>query len=109
MRYFEAEIEKLDDWADDLKAGLEREIKEIDRAIRDAKKAAKAAGTLEEKLGGQRQVKSLESQRNQKRRTLFDAHDEVDRRRETLIAEIEAKLGQRESVRRLFTVRWRLE
>ena len=58
---------------------------------------------------GQRAVKSLESQRNQKRRTLFDAQDEVDGRREALIAEIEAKLGQRETLRRLFTVRWGVE
>lgn len=39
-------------------------------------------------------VKALESQRNRKRRSLFDAQDEVDRRREELIADIEGKLAQ---------------
>ncbi|MGA7875204.1 MAG: hypothetical protein WCA08_06035 [Desulfoferrobacter sp.] len=29
--FFETEAEKLDGWADDLKLGLEREIKELDR------------------------------------------------------------------------------
>ncbi|WP_295612457.1 hypothetical protein [uncultured Lamprocystis sp.] len=32
-RFFEAEAQKLDGWADDLKVGLEREIKEMDRQI----------------------------------------------------------------------------
>jgi adenine-specific DNA-methyltransferase len=33
--FFAAEADKLDSWADDLKIGLEREIKEIDRQIKD--------------------------------------------------------------------------
>lgn len=34
-QFFEAEIEKLDGWADDLKPCLEREIKEIDRELNE--------------------------------------------------------------------------
>ena len=104
--FFEAEAEKLDGWADDLKVGLEREIKELDRQIKEARRAATAASTLEEKLAGQKQVKALESQRNAKRRALFDAQDDIDRRREELIAEIEGKLQQRVSQETLFSIRW---
>jgi superfamily II DNA or RNA helicase len=107
-RYFEAEAAKLDGWADDLKLGLEREIKEIDRQIKEARRAATTSLTLEEKLAGQKQIKSLESLRNQKRRSLFDAQDEVDNRREELINEIEGKLAQRSELHPLFTIRWRL-
>ena len=39
-------------------------------------------------------IKALEAQRNQKRRSLFDAHDQVDAQREELIAAIEGKLAQ---------------
>ena len=39
-RFFEAEAEKLDGWADDIKLGLEREIKELDREIKEARRAA---------------------------------------------------------------------
>ena len=106
--FFEAEAEKLDGWADDLKVGLEREIKELDRQIKEARRAATAASTLEEKLAGQKQVKALESQRNAKRRALFDAQDDIDRRREQLIAEIEGKLQQRVSQQKLFSIRWKL-
>ena len=107
-RFFEAEADKLDGWADDLKLGLEREIKELDRQIKETRRAATTALTLEEKLAGQKQVKALESQRNERRRSLFEAQDKVDEQRETLIATIEGKLTQNASSSDLFTIHWRL-
>jgi adenine-specific DNA-methyltransferase len=107
-RLFEAEAEKLESWADDLKLGLEREIKDLDRQIKEARRAATAAPTLEEKLAGQKQIKALESQRNEKRRSLFDAQDEVDRQRDRLITEIEGKLAQKVLLQPLFQIRWSL-
>jgi adenine-specific DNA-methyltransferase len=107
-RFFEAEAEKLEGWADDLKLGLEREIKEIDRQIKEARRAATTALTLEEKLSGQKQIKALESQRNDKRRSLFEAQDKVDQQRDTLIASIEGKLTQTSALQQLFTIRWSL-
>jgi ERCC4-related helicase len=107
--FFEAEAEKLDAWADDLKVGVEREIKELDRQIKEARRAAVAALTLEDKLAGQKQIKALEAERGKRRRALFDAQDEIDRRREQLINEIEAKLEQKVSFERLFTVRWTVQ
>jgi hypothetical protein len=106
--FFEAEAKNLDGWAEDLKVVLEREIKEFDRQIKEAKRAATAALTLEEKLEGQKQVKALENQRNQKRRSLFEAQDEVDRQRDELIALIEGKLEQKSELQCLFTIRWSL-
>ncbi len=35
--FFAAEVDKLDWWADDLKLGLEREIKELDKQIKKAR------------------------------------------------------------------------
>src|SRR5262249_4612225 len=92
--FFEAEAEKIDGWADDLKLGLERDIKELDRQIKEARRAATAALTLEEKLAGQKQVQTLERQRNTSRRSLFDAQDDIDKRRQAFIEQIEAKLEQ---------------
>ena len=106
--FFEIEVDKLDSWADDLKVGLEREIKEFDRQIKEARKAAVAALTLEEKLAGQKQIKALEAERGKRRRALFDAQDEIDRRREQFIAEIEGKLQQRVFTEPLVSLRWRL-
>ncbi|MDD5199460.1 MAG: SNF2-related protein [Terrimicrobiaceae bacterium] len=106
---FEAEAEKLEGWSDDLKLGLEREIKELDRQIKEARRAATTALSLEEKLAGQKQIRALESQRNAKRKSLFEAQDQVDRQREELIAAIEGKLAQKTSLCPLFIVRWHLQ
>lgn len=106
--FFEIEVEKLDGWAEDLKLTLEREIKDMDRQIKEARRAAGIALTLEDKLFGQKQIKTLESQRNEKRRSLFEAQDKVDQRREELIANIEGKLTQQTSTTTLFTIRWAL-
>jgi adenine-specific DNA-methyltransferase len=108
-RFFEEEAEKLDGWADDLKLGLEREIKELDRQIKEVRRATTAAQTLEEKLAGQKRIKALESQRNEKRRSLFDAQDKVDKEREELITSLEGKLSQRVTIDELFTIRWKLD
>jgi len=65
--------------------------------------------TLEEKLAGQKQIKAMESQRSQKRRSLFDAQDRVDKQREDLIATIEGKLAQKSELKKLFAIRWKLK
>jgi len=108
-RFFEAEVDKLEGWAGDLKLGLERELKELDRQIKEERRATRAALNLEDKIEGQKAIKALEGQRSQKRRSLFDAQDEVDKQREQLIAQIEGKLTQATSVQQLFLIRWRLK
>jgi ERCC4-related helicase len=106
--FFEAEADKLDNWVDDLKSGLEREIKEIDRLIREARRSATAALSLEGKLAAQKQIKTLEATRNTKRRSLFDAQDEIDKNRSELIEKIEGKLEQKVEFKELFAVHWRI-
>lgn len=107
-RFFEAEAEKLEGWSDDLKVGLEREIKEMDRLIKEARRASTVALSLEDKLAGQKKVRSLESQRNEKRRSLFEAQDQIDRQRDQLIETLEGKLAQKTQSTPLFTLRWRI-
>jgi len=107
-RFFEEEIEKLERWADDLKNGLEREVRDLDAEIKTARREAKLLGGLDEKVAAQRHVRDLEADRNRKRRALFDAQDEVDRRKEGLITTVEARLRQTVEAETLFTVRWRV-
>jgi len=108
-RIFEEEATKLDGWADDLKVGLEREIKDFDRQLKEARRAAASALTLEEKLAGQKQVKKIESDRNDKRRKLFAAQDEIEQRRDALIQQVEGKLEQKVTLRTILSVRWRIQ
>lgn len=107
-RHFDEEVLKLDRWAEDLKLGLEREIKELDREIRDARRTAALAQALADKLTAQKAMKGLEEKRKRKRRELFDAQDAIDVKRDALIEDIEKQLKQTVSTRDLFTVRWSL-
>lgn len=51
----------------------------------------------------------MPSVRSEKRRSLFDAQDEVDAKKEALIADIERRLEQRVELADVFTIRWRVE
>jgi adenine-specific DNA-methyltransferase len=108
-RFFEAEAEKLEDWAEDLKLSLEREIRDIDRQIKEARRLAVVAATLEDKLAGQKAIRALEARRSQKRRSLFEAQDDVERQRDQLIANLEGKLSQEARSVPVFSLRWTLK
>lgn len=106
--YFDVEMEKLDQWAEDMKLSLEKEIKDIDAEIKLKKAEAKKTINLEEKVKMQRQIKELESKRSEKRKRLFTAQDEIDVRKENLLSEIEERLQQNITETELFTIRWKL-
>lgn len=107
--FFETEIEKLNLWADDVKIGLEREISDLDAEIKLRKSEARKLNRLEEKIDAQRQVKDLEKRRSEKRRSLFEAQDEVDAQKDKLFDEVEKTLRQkRASEVTLLTIRWRI-
>lgn len=108
MGYFEQEVAKLDAWADDLKLGLEQEIKAIDGEIKELRRIAATAATLEEKLDYQKLQRELEGKRSKLRRELFARQDEIEEERNALIDQLEAQLKQHVVEQTLFTVEWEL-
>ena len=109
LRAFEDAAARIDAWSEDLKVGLERDIKELDRLIKEARRAATTAPTLQAKLEGQKQVQDFEKKRTAKRRNLFDEQDRIDAERQELIEGLAAKLEEREELKPLFTIRWSLK
>ncbi|WP_426319750.1 SNF2-related protein [Pseudoduganella sp. R-43] len=109
LGYFEQEVQKLDAWADDLKLGLEQEIREIDRQIKEVRGTAATAPTLEEKLSWQKKQRELEGKRSKLRRELFARQDEVEAQRNDLIGKLELQLQQQVEERVLFTIEWELK
>ncbi|SEQ48355.1 hypothetical protein [Nitrosomonas ureae] len=109
LGYFEQEVQKLDAWADDLKLGLEQEIKEIDREIKEVRRTAATSPVLEEKLSWQKRQRELESKRSSLRRELFARQDEIEAQHNALIDQLELQLQQQVEERTLFTVEWDLK
>lgn len=103
---FTQETDKLDTWADDLKVSLEREIKDLDRRIKETRTMSKGAATLAEKLAAQKDQRDLEAMRDHKRRKLFDRQDEIQARRDSLIDDLEKQLKQNITATQLFAVKW---
>ena len=108
LGYFEQEVQKLDAWADDLKLGLEQEIKEIDREIKEVRRTAATSPTLEEKLSWQKKQRELEGKRGKLRRELFARQDEVEAQRNEIIGQLETQLQQQVKERTLFTIEWEM-
>src|SRR3990167_3530145 len=72
---FEAEMDKLDRWAEDRRVSLQAELDELDEMIKETKKAARLAPNLPEKLERQRALRQLESKRTE----AWKAFDEASR------------------------------
>jgi ERCC4-related helicase len=106
--FFDIEMDKLDLWADDMKLGLEREIKDLDAEIKLRKAEAKKILKLEDKVKAQRHIKDLERKRSESRRMLFTAQDEVDDKKDQLLTSIEKMLNQKISQKELFTIQWKI-
>jgi len=107
-QFFDEEMDKLEHWAEDMKLSLEKEIKDLDAEIKLKKAEAKKIFRLEEKVKLQRHIKDLEKKRSEKRRSLYEAQDEIDRRKDALLEEIEARLQQKIQENELFTIQWKL-
>lgn len=108
LKFFSAESDKLDAWADDQRAGLEQQIKELDRRIKETRTKGKGAATLAEKLDAQRQQRELEAARDKRRRELFIRQDEIQKRRDEIVDQLELQLGQRVEVIDLMAVEWQM-
>lgn len=106
--FFDVEMDKLDQWADDMKISLEKEIRDLDAEIKLRKAEAKKMLNLEAKVKSQRQIKELEKKRSEKRQTLFSAQDEIDDKKETLLTDIEKRLNQKIEQNQLFTIKWKI-
>ena len=106
--FFNEEVDKLDRWSDDLKFGLEREIKDLDKQLKEFRRRSTVAISLTEKLAAQKELKAIEKKRTQKRRDLYAAQDEIDARRDELIESIERQMKQKHIVQVLFAMRWTL-
>jgi superfamily II DNA or RNA helicase len=107
-RWFDLEMDKLDRWAEDRRTSLKVALDEVDETLKAAKKAARLAPTLPEKLERQREARVLEGKRDEAWRAYDKAGRDIDRQKDELLDEISRRLEQKLELDPLFTLRWRL-
>jgi ribosomal protein S4 len=101
-------MDKLEHWAEDRRATLKAELDELDESLKAARKSARTAPSLPEKLERQREVRRLEGKRDDAWRAFDQASRELDKQKDTLLDDIAKRLEQRIDEEILFTVRWRI-
>ena len=105
--YFWAECEKLDAYAEDIKEGLEREVKDMDKLINAKKKEindSKGSKSLAELLQMRKEKDALVKKRKEMRRSIYDKQDEIDRQNERLREETRKKLEGKTETEHIMTI-----
>jgi len=106
--FFDNEMDKLDNWADDLKLSLEVELKSMEKEIKTRKTEQRKLTDLAEKVAFQRETASLEKKRNRLRRKLYDEQDAIEDKKEILIDRVAEKLKQEITIQELFSIQWKI-
>lgn len=110
-KYFLDECSKLDEWSEELKENLYREIKDLDNEIKEMTKAANAmalTSSLEEMLESKDEVNKLKKLRDKKRRHLYDEEDRIAEENERLQDEMRKKLIGKTQLNTIFTIRFEI-
>ncbi len=107
-QHFRETQEKLERWAEDMVSAAETELRRTKEQIKAARRQARQAETLGEQHEIQEKIKRLEKQQRRQRQDIFAREDEIESKREDLIAQLEARLAQRTEQETLFTIRWRV-
>ncbi len=90
--WFEAEVDKLERWADDRRSTLKAALNQLDDQLKEAKRQARTASTLPEKLERQREVKRLDSRRHDAWKDYDQSWREVEQRKDDLLDDIQRQM-----------------
>ena len=107
--WFDEEMDKLDHWAEDRRAGLKYELKEFDEQLKELKKQIRQTGNLPDKLALQRQARELETRRDAAWRTYDEAAKEIEVEKDSLLDRVEAQLAQFAVTETLFTFTFQID
>jgi hypothetical protein len=106
--WFDGEMDKLDRWAEDRRSALKAELDQLDAALKDARREARIAPNLPDKLECQRRVRTLEGRREEAWRAYDNASRDVDKQKDELLDQLSKRLEQQAEMEHLFMARWEL-
>lgn len=110
-KYYLDECAKLDAYSEDLKEGLQRELRDIKKAITEKKREFRNSTNLplDEMLAIKDELNKMERQRKRMQRDLYDREDEIDAQNEQLQAEMREKLRGNSELERIMTIAFEVE
>lgn len=108
-KWFDDEIDKLDNWAEDKRASLKADLKDIDEEIKALKKEVRQTGNLPDKLALQRKARLLEVKRDEAWRAYDAAAKDIEVQKDGLLDQVEERLGQVVSDEELFAIRFQVQ
>ena len=110
-KYYLDECDKLDAYSEDLKAGLQHELKDLKKAITEKKKIFRASTSLplSEMLEMKDEINKMEARHKKMQRELYAREDEIDAEKERLQEEIRQKLQGNCTVEHIMTIGYEVE
>lgn len=100
-QYYLDECDKLDAYSDDLKEGLQRKRKELNKIIKEKEKNCRASTSLplDQIIAMKDEINKLKDKRKKMQREIYQQEDDIDMQRDKLQEEIREKLnGKTETV-----------
>jgi hypothetical protein len=108
-RWYEQESAKLERWAEDRRAALKALLDESEEAYKRAKKAAREAGTMPERLRLETEARKLDQKKDDALKDFEVSSREVRDQKNKLLDELGQRVQQRLTSVPLFTIRWSLK
>jgi ERCC4-related helicase len=107
-KFFEAEVAKLDGWADDQVSMSEKALKDIKKHIRELRNESGKTTDLSEQARLQGEIAEAERHQRKLRQEIFEIEDRIMTERNRLVTSIRGKLNPTIQKQPLFTIRWSL-
>ena len=113
-KFFQQEREKLDAWADDRITSAEQALQDTKlklklkglKHLKRLKRQARMAMSMDEAQRVQQDIRKTETEQRRQRQEIFAVEDEIEAKRDALIAALEKRLHQASRTQVLFTIRW---
>jgi hypothetical protein len=105
-KFFQQERDKLDAWAEDRIFAAEQALQDTKLRLMSLKRQARLAQSMDEAKRLLDETRKVESEQRRQRQEIFAVEDEIEARRDALIAALEKRLHRASHTRHLFTIRW---
>ena len=110
-QYYLDECDKLDAYSEDLKEGLQRKRKELDKLIKEKEKEFRTSTNLplDKIISMKDEINKLKDKRKKMQREIYQQEDEIDMQRDRLQEEIRQKLNRTAKITHIMTIAFEVE